>query len=187
MLHVGTEAFDMHTTRKGYPTAENAFSLTPNVTRARSEGVVRLRSSDPAVDPVIDFRYFQDPEGYDERIMVAGIRLARELAATSPLSAWVERELAPGPAAQSFEEISAYVRSTANTVYHPVGTCRMGAADDDDAVVDPELRVRGLDNVRVADASIFPSIVSTNPALTCMMVGEKCAGLIAAALRKSGT
>lgn len=178
MLHLGTEAFDMHTVGHGYPTAAHAFSLTPNVTRAKSEGFVRLRSADPADDPIIDFRYFQDPEGYDERIMAEGIRLARELAATEPLASWVRDELAPGPMAQTFDEISAYVRTTANTVYHPVGTCRMGAVEDDAAVVDPSLHVRGLDNVRVADASIFPSIVSTNPSLTCMMIGEKCAGLV---------
>ncbi len=93
MFHFGTQAFDMHTLPRGYPTAENAFSITPNVTRARSRGTVRLRSTDPDAPPAIDFRYFTDPEGYDERIMVEGVRLARELAGSPALSKWVEREL----------------------------------------------------------------------------------------------
>jgi choline oxidase len=185
MFHFGTEAFDLHTAPKGYPTAENAFSITPNVTRARSEGAVRLRSSDPAVPPDIDFRYFTDPEGYDERILVEGIRLARELVKQPALARWVERELAPGPHLNTFDELSRYARETANTVYHPVGTCRMGRPGDRDAVVDPELRVQGLENVRVADASVMPSIVSVNPAITCMMIGEVCAELIGQA-RSSG-
>lgn len=178
MFHFGLEPFDMHTRPLGYPTAENAFSITPNVTRARSRGTVRLRSADPEAPPAIDFRYFTDPEGYDERIMVEGVRLARELAASGALSEWVERELAPGPSAQSFEELSEYVRTTANTVYHPAGTCKMGSPDDPDAVVDPELRVRGVEGLRVADASVFPAMISVNPCITCMMVGEKASDLI---------
>lgn len=178
MFHFGTEAFDMHTAPRGYPTSEQAFSLTPNVARARSEGTVRLRGPDAATDPAIDFRYFTDPEGYDERIMVEGVRLARDLARRAGLADWTARELAPGPDVDGFEAISAYVRSTANTVYHPVGTCRMGAPDDGDAVVAPDLRVRGVGGLRVADASVFPRIVSTNPAVTCMMIGEKAAALV---------
>jgi choline oxidase len=178
MFHFGLQAFDMHTLPKGYPTAQNAFSITPNVTRAKSRGMVRLRAADPDTPPAIDFRYFTDPEGYDERIMVEGVRLARELAASPALSKWVQRELAPGPSAQSFEEISEYVRTTANTVYHPAGTCKMGAPDDPDAVVDPELRVRGVEGLRVADASVFPAMISVNPCITCMMVGEKAADMM---------
>ena len=175
MFHFGTQAFDLHTLPAGYPSAENAFSFTPNVARARSEGYVRIRSGEAGEAPSIDFRYFSDPDGYDERIMVEGVRLAREIVCRPALRPWVGRELAPGPDATSFRDLSAYVRSTANTVYHPVGTCRMGASDDDGAVVDPQLRVRGLRGLRVADASIMPSIVSTNPAVTCMMIGERAA------------
>ena len=147
--------------------------MTPNVARSRARGRVWLRSADPEDDPRIDFRYFQDDDGYDERILVAGLRLARDLAATEPLAPWVARELAPGPGVRSDADLGAYARSTHNTVYHPAGSCRMGAGSE--APVDPELRLRGVSNVRVADASVFPSLVSVNPALTCMMVGEACA------------
>jgi choline dehydrogenase len=178
MFHFGTVPFDLNTVPFGCPTAANAFCLTPNVTRARSEGVVRLRSADPAAPPCIDFRYFTDPDGHDERVLLTGVKLARRLVAQPALRPWVKRELAPGIAVQDDEALSEYARRTANTVYHPAGTCRMGAADDPRAVVDPELRVRGVGRLRVADASIFPAMIGVNPCLTCMMIGEKCADLI---------
>jgi choline dehydrogenase-like flavoprotein len=178
MCHFGTVPFDLNTKPRGYPTAEQAFCLTPNVTCARSEGTVRLRSADPAVPPCIDFRYFSDPDGHDERVMLAGVKLARHLAEQPALKAWVKRELAPGPGTVRDEDLSEYARRTANTVYHPAGTCRMGAADDPMAVVDPALRVRGAGRLRVADASIFPVMIGVNPCLTCMMIGEKCADLV---------
>lgn len=178
MMHLGMQIFDMQTKPAGYPTARHGFALTPNVTRARSRGTVRLRTADPAAAPSIDFRYFTDPEGHDERVMVAGIRRAREIAAQGALREWVKRELTPGVEVQSDAEISAYARATANTVYHPAGTCKMGAAGDPLAVLDPELRVRGLDGLRVADASIFPTMIGVNPCITVMMVGERCASFI---------
>lgn len=178
MFHFGTQAFDLHTLPKGYPTAENAFSITPNVTRARSRGTVRLRSADHTAPPRIDFRYFTDPEGYDERIMTEGVNLARELAAQPALAEWVERELAPGPGVKGNRELSEYVRRTANTVYHPAGTCKMGGSGNPESVVDPSLRVRGIEGLRVADASVFPVMISVNPCITCMMIGEKCADLV---------
>jgi choline oxidase len=178
MYHFGTVPFDMNTAPLGYPTAQNAFSITPNVTRPRSEGIFRLRSADPAAPPRLDFRYFTDPEGHDERVLLAGIKLARRIAEQPALHRWIKRELAPGPDVQDDAALSEYARRTANTVYHPAGTCRMGAADDPDAVVDPQLRVRGVGQLRVADASIFPAMIGVNPAITCMMIGEKCAALI---------
>jgi choline dehydrogenase len=180
MSHFGTVPFDINTKPLGYPTAEHAFCLTPNVTRARSQGVLRLRSADPQVPPAIDFRYFTDPEGHDERVLLAGIKLARRLADQPALRAWVRRELAPGPSVQSDAELSEYARRTANTVYHPAGTCRLGAAADPRAVVDPSLHVRGVRRLRVADASIFPTMIGVNPAITCMMIGEKCADMVRA-------
>jgi len=184
MFHLGLVPFDAHTTAMGYPTAPNGVSLTPNVCRSRSRGTVRLRSRHPGDVPAIDFAYFTDPEGHDEAVMVAGVELARRIMADGAMAPWIDRELAPGPAMVDTAELSNYVRSTANTVYHPVGTCRMGtdpATSPDGtagAVVDPSLRVHGVEGLRVADASVFPLIPSVNPAITAMMVGERCADFI---------
>jgi choline oxidase len=178
MCHFGLMPFTWHTEPAGYPTAEWGFSLTPNVCRARSEGSVRLRSANPAEPPRIDFRYFTDPDNYDERVMVEGVKTARRIAAQPALKEWIVRELAPGQAVQSDAEISAYVRATANTVYHPAGTCKMGADSDPLAVVDSRLRVRGVPGLRVADASVFPSMTTVNPAITVFMIGERCAALV---------
>jgi len=180
MMHFGSEPYYIDFAALGYPVAmpEHAFCLTPNVARPRSEGVVRLRSADPAAPPLIDPRYFSDPDGYDERLLVEGIRLARRVAAQPALAPWYGREVAPGPALQSDEELGRYVRLTSNTVYHPAGSCRMGAANDNDAVVDPALRVRGVGRLRVADASVFPTMIGVNLCMTVMMIGEKCAELV---------
>ncbi|WP_026918746.1 GMC family oxidoreductase [Gordonia shandongensis] len=176
MMHYGSVPFDMHTLRQGYPTAENVFCLTPNVTHARSRGTVRLRSRDFRDKPLVDPRYFSDPEGYDLRIMTEGIRRAREIARQPAMAGWTGRELFPGPDADSDADLQAYIERTHNTVYHPVGSVAMGASDD--APVDAELRVKGVEGLRVADASIFPEHTSVNPNITVMMVGERCADLI---------
>jgi choline oxidase len=178
MFHLGLVPFTMQTEGAGYPTTEHGFALTPNVCRSRSEGTVRLRSADPADAPAIDFRYFTDPDGYDERIMVAGLEMAREIAAQPALATHVARELTPGPDVTDRAAMSEYVRTTANTVYHPAGTCRMGSPDAVTTVVDPELRVLGVDGLRVADASIFPSMPSVNPGITCFAIGERAADLL---------
>jgi choline oxidase len=107
--------------------------------------------------------------------MVAGVKRARAIAAQPALRKWIQRELSPGTKVQGDDDISAYVRSTANTVYHPAGTCKMGAELDASAVVDPLLRVRGIQGLRVADASVFPTMVGVNPNITVMMIGERCA------------
>lgn len=178
MLHFGLEPFDMHTAPAGYPTSPNAISLTPNVCYARSEGVLTLRSADPGDAPVIDPRYFTDAEDYDRRTMLEGLRLAREIAAASPLDEWILRELAPGSDVASDAALTDYLRRTHNTVYHPAGTCRMGSAVEPTSVVTPDLRLIGAENVFVADASVFPEMVGVNPNLTVMMIGERCAASI---------
>jgi choline oxidase len=178
MFHFGVVPFDWNTVPLGYPTAPYGFSMTPNVPRAKSEGVVRLRSGNPADAPVIDFRYFTDPEGYDEAILLEGMKLARKIAEQPALKRWIKRELAPGRVAQNDQDLSEYARRTANTVYHPAGTCRMGDRNAPFTVVDAQLRVKGVRHLRVADASIFPTMVSVNPCITCMMIGEKCADLL---------
>ncbi|MGJ9403448.1 GMC family oxidoreductase [Arthrobacter sp. KK5.5] len=178
MMHYGTVPFDMHTLRQGYPTTENGFCLTPNVTHARSRGTVRLRSRDYRDKPMVDPRYFTDAEGHDMRVMVAGIRKAREIVAQPAMAEWAGRELYPGTEVQSDDEIRDYIRKTHNTVYHPAGTVKMGAAADPSAPLDPELRVKGIAGLRVADASVMPELVTVNPNITTMMIGERCADLI---------
>jgi len=180
MMHYGSVPFDLNTVRWGYPTTENGFCLTPNVTRGRSRGTVRLRSRDFRDKARVDPRYFTDPDGEDERVMLAGLRLAREIAAQPALAGWIAKELAPGPEAVTDDELLDYVRRTHNTVYHPSCTARMGRDDDPYAVVDAQLRVNGVRGLRVADASVMPSLTTVNPNITTMMIGERCAQLIAA-------
>jgi choline dehydrogenase len=170
--------FEQATLREGGPPAGRSFSMAFDVAYARSEGVVRLRGPDPAAPPVIDPRYFTDPDGHDERVALDGLALARDLARRAPLAGWIERELSPGDRVRDRDALSEHVRRTAYTAFHPVGTCRMGAEGDPGAVVDARLRVRGLPNLRVADASVLPDLVGVNPCLTCMLVGERCAELL---------
>jgi choline dehydrogenase len=110
--------------------------------------------------------------------MLHGVRLARRIAEQPALREWVGRELAPGPDAVTDDELVDYVTKTHNTVYHPACTVRMGPDSDPAAVVDPRLRVRGVEGLRVADASVLPFLPAINPNITVMMVGEKAADLI---------
>jgi choline dehydrogenase-like flavoprotein len=177
MLHYGSEAYDLMVDMPA--TVRDAFTVTPNVPRPRSRGTVRLHSADPAARPVVDPRYLTDPAGHDEELLLRGIGIARELAAQPALRKWVDREVAPGPRVGTAETLATYVRTASGSVFHPAGTCRIGARHDEAAVVDPALRVRGVSGLRIADASVFPSMVGVNPCLTAMVVGEVCAELIA--------
>jgi len=179
MMHCYQIPFCLNTVRLGYDAPLNAFCMTPNIPRARSRGRIFLTSSDPTVKPALDFRYFTDPEGYDAATIVAGLRAAREVAKQAPFSNWLVREVAPGPLVQTDEELSEYGRKVAHTVYHPAGTTKMGDASDSLAVVDPELRIRGLKKVRIADAGVFPTMPSINPMLTVLAIGERAAEMIA--------
>ncbi len=178
MMHYGSVPFDMHTLRQGYPTSENSFVLTPNVTHAKSRGTVTLRSRDYRDKPKVDPRYFTDPEGHDMRVAVDGIRLARTIVSQPAMADWAGEELYPGKDVQTDEEIADYVRRTHNTVYHPVGTVRMGAEDDVMSPLDARLRVKGVKGLRVVDASVMPEITTVNPNITTMMIGEHAADMI---------
>ncbi|WP_010523813.1 GMC family oxidoreductase [Nesterenkonia sp. F] len=180
MMHYGAVPFDMHTLRQGYPTSENTFCLTPNITHAKSRGTVRLQSRDYRDKPHVDPRYFTDAEGHDMRVAVEGIKLAREIVSQPAMAEWAGEELYPGKDVVTDEQIADYVSRTHNTVYHPAGTVRMGAADDDMSPLDPELRVKGVSSLRVADASVMPELTTVNPNITTMMIGERCADLIKA-------
>ncbi|WP_055546802.1 GMC family oxidoreductase [Streptomyces sp. NBRC 110028] len=178
MFHFYQIPFTDNPERLGYEKPEHGVSMTPNIPKPRSRGRLYLTSADPEVKPALDFRYFTDEEDYDGRTLVDGIRLAREIAKTEPLAGWLKREVCPGPEVTSDEDISEYARKVAHTVYHPAGTCKMGAANDELAVVGPDLRIRGLSGIRIADASVFPTMPAVNPMIGVLMVGEKCADLL---------
>ncbi|MEU1434333.1 GMC family oxidoreductase N-terminal domain-containing protein [Streptomyces sp. NPDC005786] len=180
MFHFYQIPFTDNPERLGYERPPHGVSMTPNIPKPRSRGRLYLTSPDPEVKPALDFRYFTDAEDYDGRTLVDGIRIAREIAAREPLAGWLKREVCPGPEVTSDEDLSEYARKVAHTVYHPAGTCRIGAPDDARAVVSPDLRIRGLDAIRIADASVFPAMPAVNPMIGVLMVGEKCADLLGA-------
>jgi choline dehydrogenase-like flavoprotein len=180
MMHCYQIPFCVNTLRLGYEAPINAFCMTPNIPRPRSKGRLYLTSADPAEKPALDFRYFTDPEGYDAATIVAGFRAARKVAQKAPFKDWILKEVAPGPALQTDEELSEYGRKVAHTVYHPAGTTKMGnPAKDRMAVCDSQLKVVGLTGIRIADAGIFPEMVTINPMLTVLAIGERAAELIA--------
>ncbi|WP_255954102.1 GMC family oxidoreductase [Streptomyces odontomachi] len=178
MFHFYQIPFTDNPERLGYQRPEHGVSMTPNIPKAKSRGRLYLTSADPEDKPALDFRYFTDEADYDARTLVDGIRIARQIARTQPLAGWLNHEVCPGPEVTGDDELSAYARQVAHTVYHPAGTCRMGAADDEAAVVDPELRIRGLDGIRIADASVFPTLPAVNPMIGVLMVGERGAELV---------
>jgi choline dehydrogenase len=133
-----------------------------------------LATAHPLDKPVIDPDYLNDP--YDIRAMLAGIRWNRRILAANSFADVLGEELTPGGEAQSDDAVTEYLRKSVSTVWHPAGTCKMGT--DDMAVVDPTLRVRGLDSLRVVDASIMPTLVSGNLNAPVMMIAEKASDLI---------
>jgi choline dehydrogenase len=159
--------------------AEDGFFANIAQMRPESRGRIRLASADPRAAPRIEPRHLATPT--DRRSLRDGVRLLRRLFAQPAFQPWRGRELAPGPEVADDEAIDGWIRRTANTVYHPVGTCRMGV--DDRAVVGPDLRVRGIDGLRVADASVMPTIPSANTQAPVVMIAEKAADLI---LRRRG-
>jgi choline dehydrogenase len=158
------------------PVAKDGFSIHVCQLRPESRGRVGLRSADPLEDPVIFANYLSAPE--DLRTLRRGVRIVRDIGGQSALGAISAGEFSPGAAVQSDEEIEAWIRSAAETIYHPVGTCRMGAAGDVAAVVDETLRVVGLDGLRVVDASVMPTLVGGNTNAPTIMIAEKAADMI---------
>lgn len=154
------------------PTAR--LSVRTGYLPLKSRGWVRLRSSDPRDAPRIFLNMFSEPG--DLEGMVASLRLSRHIYAQSPLRELIAREILPGDEAGSDAQLAEHVRRHATHRAHPAGSCRMGT--DEDAVVDASLRLRGIEGLRVADASIMPALPRGNPNLACMMIGEKAADLI---------
>ncbi|GHD12288.1 choline dehydrogenase [Halioglobus japonicus] len=142
--------------------------------RPESRGSVHVRSKDPSQYPVIRANYLDTEK--DRQVMIDAFRRVREIFRAPALANHLGTEFRPGPQVESDEEILAYVRAEAESVYHPVGTCKMGQGDD--AVVDERLRVRGIQGLRVADASIMPNIVSGNTHAPAVMIAEKCADML---------
>ena len=152
----------------------HGFAISPVGLYPRSRGRLTLASADPGTAPLIDPNLLSAPE--DLRPLIFGIRLARRIFAASAFAACGALESSPGAALRSDADLESYIRAEAYTVHHPVSTCRMGS--DDTAVVDPQLRIRGVDCLRVADASVFPSIIGGNTNATVVMIAEKARDLI---------
>lgn len=159
-----------------YPVEGPTFVFVPILVQPQSRGTVSLRSANFQDPPVIDPHYLECDA--DMQVHLHGIKLARELAATKAFSAFSNGEVAPGTS-KSESELREYIRTHASTIWHPVGTCKMGR--DAEAVVDPQLRVYGVEGLRVADASIMPTITSGNTNAACIAIGEKVADMILAA------
>ncbi len=156
------------------PHPHPGFSLNVVHLNPDSTGTVRLKSADPLADPAIA-QHFMSTRS-DIEAMVSGVKIARNITSQPALQPYIEREIAPGERTQTDAEIEAFLRATAGPNLHPVGSCRMGM--DDSCVVDPRLRVRGIDGLRVADASIMPTIPAGNTNAPCIMIGEKAAAMI---------
>lgn len=161
------------------PTAD-ALTIAAVGLQPRSRGRVLLRHGDPAASPVIDPAYLSDPEGRDLATLVAGLRLARRVAAAPALADVAASELVPGATATQDTDLAQSVRENLFGLYHPVGTCAMGSGED--SVVDPTLRVHGVGGLRVIDASVMPTITRGNTAAPTMMIAERASDII-----KSGT
>ena len=165
-----------------FPQANAAAAMTIGVdaTAPGSRGAVRLASADALTAPTIKPNYLADPA--DLAITLQGIELARSIAQQSPLRGWIGRELIPGSQRSTAAQLTKTIRRYAQTLYHPTSTCRMGRLDQSgqaaDPVVTPDLRVRDVENLWVADASILPSITSGNPQATVMTIGVHAAGIV---------
>ena len=155
--------------RPGYGCTLNSYFLRP-----RSRGSVRLASTDPNAAPLIDPNYLEDD--YDFEVSVEGLRQSREMMAQPAMAKFIVKEHSGDMTLESKADLQEYVRKFGRTSYHHVGTCKMGK--DDQAVVDPELKVYGLDGLRVCDSSVMPRIVSSNTQAPTVMIAEKASDLI---------
>ena len=157
------------------------FSLGPTLLRPRSRGTITLHSADPLAPPRIEPNYLAEPD--DLATLLEGVRLARRVAHAGAFHPYRGSEMYPGSQAQSDEALENHIRAHAETLYHPVGTCKMGT--DPLAVVDPELRVRGVEGLRVVDASIMPAVVGGNTNAPVLMIAEKAAEMLRTSPRPS--
>jgi choline dehydrogenase len=144
--------------------------------RPESKGYVRARNADPFEAPVIQPNYLAEEE--DRQVLLKAMKLARRLLATEPLAPFYDFEEYPGAQVQSDDELLAAAKERGTTTFHPMGTCRMGPETDPTAVVDDQLRVRGMEGLRVVDASIMPTMLSANLNASVMMIADKASDMI---------
>jgi len=163
------------TTKVPFPVG-HGYAISPVALYPKSRGTLRLASADPRSAPLIDPRLLSEAE--DILPLRRALRIARAAFASPAFARYQGREIAPGPEIDSDAELEAYIRQTGYTVHHPVGTCRMGDLADDATVVDPQLRVRGIAGLRVADASVMPLLVGGNTNAPTVMIAERCADFI---------
>lgn len=172
-FHFGTVSAD---STAGQPHDFSGFTVSMCQLRPTSRGTLKIQSRDARTPPAMCPNYLDT--AHDREVMVAGFKVARKLAATKSMSAYIQDEYRPGREVQSDEEILEFVRAYGSSIFHPVGTCKMGS--DEMAVVDERLRVRGVRRLRVVDASIMPELVSGNTNAPAIMIGEKAADMILA-------
>jgi choline dehydrogenase len=161
-----------------------AFTASVCNLRPTSRGTIAARSADPLAAPVIAPNYLATEE--DRRVAVEALRLTRRIVASPALARYAPQEFLPGPQAQTEEELARAAGEIGTTIFHPVGTAKMGPAADPGAVVDAELRVHGLGALRVVDASIMPTITSGNTNAPTLMIAERGAELVRRALQRRG-
>ena len=159
------------TTAFGYGYGVHVCYLYP-----KSRGEIKLRSNDPRDLVSIDPNYLAHPD--DQKVMIEGVRRARKILAAPAFYPYQSWEMGPGPEAQSDEQILAFIRKKSETIYHPIGTCKMGDVNDVMTVVDSELKVKGIKGLRVVDASVMPTLVGGNTNAPTIMIAERCADLI---------
>ena len=156
----------------------NGYTLHACNLRPHSRGRILLNTPNAADHARIEANYLSDADGFDLKMMIECVRLSREIFAQPAFAPYRGAEIFPGAGAQDAPAIVAFIRAKAETVYHPVGSCRMGHADDVDAVVDPQLRVRGVEGLRVVDASVMPKLIGGNTNAPTIMIAEKAADMI---------
>ena len=161
----------------------HGFSIHISLLRPGSRGRLSLASADPAAKPRIQGNFLSDPA--DLEILKRGVRISRKLVSAPAMSAYIGKEVMPGPATDNDEDLEAFIRDTLGTTFHPVGTCRMGR--DPLAVVDPQLKVHGVKGLRVIDASVMPNVISGNTNAPVIMIAERAAQMIIDEHRQGAT
>jgi len=154
----------------------NGFTLHMCQLRPESRGTIRLKSADPLAHPAIDANYLAEPRDLD--VTVEGVRICREIFAQKAFDPYRGEEMEPGAGRTARADVEAWIRARSETIYHPIGTCKMGPASDRMAVVDPQLRVRGIEGLRVVDASVMPTLIGGNTNAPTIMIAERAADLI---------